>query len=448
MFRGNARALFTAAATAAAVASLSVTGAVAAGAATAPGEAAQAPHMPQLTTEWASHAAAIPGAQLWVRRYNGPGNSSDAAASVARSADGRRVFVTGTSDGGPATGLDYATVAYRASTGERLWAARYNGPSSGDDMANSVAVSPDGSKVFVTGRVRGLRLGEEDYATVAYRASTGARLWASVYRGPVQAGNVAYSVAASPDGSKVFVTGGSDGATSGVDYATIAYRASTGARLWVSRYNGPANDTDNSFAVAVNPAGSKVFVTGRSQGGVHSGYDYATVTYRASTGARLWVSRYNGPGRGDDVATSLVVSSAGSNVFVTGRSQGASSGEDYATVAYGTATGARLWASRYNGPGNGADSAFSAAVNPAGTKVYVTGSSDGRAATGTAYATVAYSAATGSRVWVSRYNGPGNGGDVATSVTVNPAGTKVYVTGGSDGRAATGTDYATVAYHG
>jgi DNA-binding beta-propeller fold protein YncE len=134
---------------------------------------------------------------LWVWRYDGPGNSSDAAASVARSADGRRVFVTGTSDGGPATGLDYATVAYRASTGARLWAARYNGPSSGDDMANAVAVSPDGSKVFVTGRVRGLRLGEEDYATVAYRASTGVRLWASVYRGPVKAGNAAYSVAAS-----------------------------------------------------------------------------------------------------------------------------------------------------------------------------------------------------------------------------------------------------------
>ena len=33
--------------------------------------------------------------------------------------------------------------------------------------------------------------------------------------------------------------------------------------------------------------------------------------------------------------------------------------EDYATVAYDAATGGRLWARRYNGPGNGRDWAVS-----------------------------------------------------------------------------------------
>jgi hypothetical protein len=73
------------------------------------------------------------------------------ASAVAVSPDGSRVFVTGIRDGGRATGADYATVACSAATGRQLWASRYNGPANGDDGANAVGVSPSGRSVFVTG---------------------------------------------------------------------------------------------------------------------------------------------------------------------------------------------------------------------------------------------------------------------------------------------------------
>jgi hypothetical protein len=56
--------------------------------------------------------------------------------------------------------------------GAKLWVTRYNGPANGFDLASSVAASPDGSKVFVTGSSQG-STSHRDYATAAYKASPG-----------------------------------------------------------------------------------------------------------------------------------------------------------------------------------------------------------------------------------------------------------------------------------
>src|SRR5262249_55627127 len=179
----------------------------------------------------------------------------------------------------------------------------------------------------------------------------------------------------------------------GLDYATVAYNAATGARLWVTRYNGPGNGYDTAGSVAVSPGGGTVFVTGVSQGST-SGLDYATAAYNAATGARLWVTRYDGPGDGEDGAKSVAVSPGGGAVYVTGYSQGtaAASGLDYATAAYNAATGAQRWVTRYDGPGNGRDFAHALAISPGGGAVFVTGQSKAGGHGG--YATGAYNAAT------------------------------------------------------
>jgi len=341
----------------------------------------------------APHAAGAPaahGTQRWVSRYNGPGRGDDEAAAVATSPDGQTVFVTGSSMGaGPSSTPQYATIAYQASTGAQRWVRRYDNPGGTVDNVVALAVS-SGGLVFVTGWSSGA--GPGGIGTVAYSAASGAFQWAALYQAP--RGEDVSSIAVSPDGTTVFITGTRFRSESDSDYLTVAYRAATGAQLWARRYNGPGNRDDSAAAVVPSPDGRTVFVTGTSAG-VHSHDDWATVAYRAATGARLWVKRHDGPVSSEDGASSLAVSPDGNTLYVTGDSwlsspQDRTAASEYVTIAYGAATGARLWARHYqNGRADQAGAA-SVAVSPAGL-VFVTGTS--RRDTFLAdedYATIAY----------------------------------------------------------
>jgi WD40 repeat protein len=365
--------------------------------------------------------AAVRGTQLWVSRYNGPGGADDSAAAVAVGPDGKTVYVTGNSTSANGMTNDYATVAYQAGTGARLWGRRYNSPGNGYNLAAAMAVSPGGGRVFVTGT-----------ATVAYSTATGALLWVA------HPGQSASSLAVSPDGTTVFVTGEGNGG----DDATAAYSAATGARLWTKPFNSHRND-DTATSVTVSPSGTTVFVTGTSDHNRkgHSNPDYATAAYNAATGTLLWASRYNGPGNSSDEATSVTASPSGRTVFVTGEA---------ATVAYRAANGDRLWASRYHGPGNSGESAVAVVAGPDGKTVFVTGTSFGAVTSHEDWATIAYSAATGAQRWASRHNGPTSSDDRARSLALSPDGKTVYVTGYSSLSVPNDryppTEYVTIAY--
>src|SRR5215831_13397247 len=208
---------------------------------------------------------------------------------------------------------------------------------------------------------------------------------------------------------------------------------------WVARYNGPLNAVDMSFALAVDGSGN-VYVTGRSQG-AGTDYDYATVKYNAS-GQQVWIARYSGPYR--DLANAIAVDGSG-NVYVTGQSEPVfgSNIYDYVTIKY-DASGAEQWVAHYNGPGNDDDVASAIAVDGSGN-VYVTGRSQGAGADYD-YATVKYNAS-GTEEWVARYDGPGNAFDFAAAIAVD-GGANVYVTGQSVGPAPLNSvDYATIKYN-
>ena len=267
------------------------------------------------------------GVPLWTNLYNGAGNSSDAAGALAVDGSGN-VFVTGYSIG--SGGLpDYVTIKY-SDAGVSLWTNRYNESGNGYHYNIAEALAVDGSgNVFVTGY--SANASSYDYATIKY-SSAGTPLWTNRYNGPVGSDDYALAVAVD-GGGNVFVTGYSTGSGSSYDYATIKY-SNAGVPLWTNRYNGSGNSRDIANALAVDGSGN-VFVTGYAISSGSSN-DYVTIAY-SSAGVPLWTNIYNGPGNNSDGAYALAVDSSG-NVFVTGNSIGSGSGDDYATIKYSRLT--------------------------------------------------------------------------------------------------------------
>jgi hypothetical protein len=364
----------------------------------------------------------------WISRYNGPGNASDEAFAVTADVSGN-IYVTGRSMGS-GSNLDYATIKYN-SAGQQQWAARYNGPANFIDIANAIAVDASGN-VYVTGLSTGT-LSLSDYATIKYNSS-GQELWVARYNGPSNGTDEAFSIAVDGAGN-VYVTGQSLSSTN-YDYATVKYNSS-GIQQWASRYNGPVSGVDNADVVRVDISGN-VYVTGTSAGS-GSGLDYLTIKYNSS-GGEVWIGRYNGTGNGDDLPDDMELDGAG-NVHVTGGSVGSGSSNDMTTLKY-TNAGALSWAARYNGTANENDIAFALKVSPSGN-VYITGSSMGQGSA-TDYATVKYNSS-GAQIWAMRFNGSNNTSDEATSLTLDGA-EGVFVTGMS---ASSGInyDYATLKYN-
>ena len=273
--------------------------------------------------------SASTGTKAWVARY-GPDRYGTFAHDLEVAPNGATAFVSGLRS----FSNRYVTLAVNTRSGMRRWVNTYR---FGGAIANRLAVDLDGDLVFMAGQ----RWNGEDYdfITVASDLRTGRSVWRRVYAngGAGAMDDDARSIAVAPDGTKLFVTGESWSSESGYGFATVAYRARDGGRLWVRRSTGPAFDDDVPSAVAVAPDSSTVFVTGASPYIGTDSTQFLTIAYAATGGATAWKARYDGPGSGDDQPAAIVASPDGSMVVITGYSHGGATSDDYATVAYATA---------------------------------------------------------------------------------------------------------------
>lgn len=246
--------------------------------------------------------------------------------------------------------VEFIVEAHDVATGDSLWAKSLGGAPSRS------AISPDGSTLFAATVYDGWRV-------TAVRTADGNVMWSRVYP---DIGGVSRSLAVSPDGTHIAITG------AGINplrvghpfghvqvfelyFVTIVLDAATGTRVWRTDFDSPPplSGRGQGLAVTFSRDGKRVLATGTTRSSVN------TISYDAFTGLLQWV------GSGSDLEAGMYAidtSPDGSSVYVTGRGLGS-------TAAYHVDTGVRLWSSM---PGAEAHRGNDLSVGPDGT-VYTTG---------------------------------------------------------------------------
>ena len=304
------------------------------------------------------------GTLSWTYRYNGPATAgADFGRAIAVRPDGSLAFA-GYSPG-VGTGANDWVVGAVSATGTELWVNRYNGPGNADDQAASVCVDSSGN-VFATGyHLTTASTSSRDLLLLKYNAD-GTFGWQASYN---FAGGGDWGVACACDANgDIFVGGYSVQAAT--DFVTLRY-APDGTARWATRYNGPVTgSTGNDVlrALTLMPDGG-VAVCGSSPG-VGTGDDWAIVRYNSS-GVQQWAARLAGTTTtGNDIPYSIAADQAG-NLYAAGSLANTGAGNDYAVARFDT-DGVLAWKWEYNGPSGTDDVAQSLRVNKAG-EVFATG---------------------------------------------------------------------------
>jgi len=188
-----------------------------------------------------------------------------------------------------------------SSSGVLLWSKVIATGAFANEVASSLALSPDGTDVVVTGSI----VGGATWITAAYDTATGTRRWLVTAAEGIAARDVVV------DDARVYVAGQGNVGTTGF-LRVVAYDRATGARLW--RTDKKPADASNAAALRMDraPDGSLVVAGQASRGFL----DWYTVALETS-GALRWEAVRDGGLNTDEIPRGVLVMADGTTV-VTG----------------------------------------------------------------------------------------------------------------------------------
>lgn len=244
------------------------------------------------------------GRVRWAARFNGE-SGINIPTAVTLSARGDQLFVTGQSqyrDPSPSVLYRFVTLAYSTRNGAQRWERYYNGFQDGNNVPTGIVVDHRGSRVFMTGYAQyagSISAPIYRYQTIGYDVRSGRAVWSQSFAGTSGKTDLPYAIGVSPDGSRVYVTGSStqpdrvQGEALPVDgvATTIAYDAASGRRRWIVN-TSPNGMSAVGSALTVSKS-DVVYV------GVEIGPDGPTVgapgliAYTGSSGAQRWIATYD-----------------------------------------------------------------------------------------------------------------------------------------------------------
>ncbi len=229
------------------------------------------------------------------------------------------------------------------------WAKTYGNV--GEDIATSVAATPDGGCIIV-GKTSSFGAGGYDFWVVKLD-SNGSIQWQKSYGG--EGDDEAYGVAVTDDGYVVVGSTNSFNAGSSYDFWVLKLN-STGGIVWQKTCGG--SGTDIAYGVVFDQAGDDrhIVVVGDTSSFGAGDYDFWALRLNSSTGEQIWQYTYGGL-EPDNVRG---VAFAGNGYIVAGYTQSFGVSNRDVWVLRLNMDGTLQWQNLYNCGGN--DSAFSVTV--------------------------------------------------------------------------------------
>ncbi len=281
--------------------------------------------------DWVVIKYSSTGALNWLRTINGTGNGTDACWGIAVDAAGE-VYA-----GGDVTNAsrDLLAVKYDAG-GEIVWKNEYDGPAGGAEWFYQLDVDSSGNVALAaTSDGIGTR---QDYLTLAYDAN-GAELFAARYDGPSSLDEIAFAVAIS-DAGLIATTGLSDNDIE-TSAATVLYNLQ-GNQLWVQRYDEESYyyGHDEGDVLRFDANGDLLMVAW-GWSGPEAGFNTSVVRYSAG-GLVLDAYVFDGAVHGDEYGGGSLSLDGNGNVYVPGSSQRGARHLDAALLKLGPGAPASL----------------------------------------------------------------------------------------------------------
>lgn len=274
------------------------------------------------------------GTLNWVRIYNSINNLDDFALEIRIDPNGDVIVAGGTFNTSSDSG--YIAIKYDPN-GNEIWRALYNGPGDSEERLINATVDSAGAVYLIgfTDTDPDSLVTNYDMALVKYN-SDGEFQWVFYQSGDGTLDDWGNVVKVNDRGD-IYFAGSLHHDSSSYDFVTVKLD-SMGNEIWKSIYNGPGNDWDEVPYLEIDRWGD-VYVAGKGKG-QGTLFDYTVVKY-SSSGERLWVRRYAGPDNSSDDLHGLALDDSG-NVYVTGSNR-----ESFVTIKYNS-FGDELWLTSYS----------------------------------------------------------------------------------------------------
>lgn len=358
------------------------------------------------------------GDTIWVRSYNGSGNSDDAGYGISVDASGN-IYVVGTSFNTGTSG-DITLLKYD-STGILLWSNNYylnNGNS--EDAGLDIKLDNSGY-IYITGY--GTANNSKTLVVTQKYSPAGELLWTKTENGP--SGNSRGIELAIDNSGNVCVTGFVSSANT-TDAVLVKYNSS--GDLVFKEITGGEGE-DKAWSITVDDE-DNIFIAGYKTNSENNTDCY--IAKFDSSGSLSWERTYNGTGGGEDKAWAILADDEGDS-YITGSSTDWTNNVNYVTIKY-DASGDLVWSSFYNGTGSGSD------ISNAIGLLYVEGNVSKVITAGQSWGTnnnydfavVQYDASTGSESSVTRYSLNEQTDDRPQDIAVSSVNARIYITGYSE----------------